>query len=89
MHNATLEPLSFAALFDPTVARAAAERAASWKLPRRTCRPLDRYAGGRVNPALLSYDNEIDCAAAPEDELPEELVSTCGFAEQPDSDDDL
>ena len=89
MHNATLEPLSFAALFDPTVARAAAERAASWKLPRRTCRPLDRYAGGRVNPALFSYDNEIDCAAAPADELPEELVSTCGFAEQPDNDDDL
>ena len=89
MHNATLEPLSFAALFDPTVARAAAERAASWKLPRRTCRPLDRYASGRVNPALFSYDNEIDCAAAPEDELPVELVSTCGFAEQPDSDDDL
>ena len=88
MQTAMLEPLSFAALFDPTVARAAAERAASWKL-RRTCRPLDRYAGGRVNPALFSYDNEIDCAAAPEDELPVELVSTCGFAEQPDSDDDL
>lgn len=89
MQTAMLEPLSFAALFDPTVARAAAERAASWKLPRRTCRPLDRYCGARVNPALFSYDNEIDCAAAPEDELPEELASTCGFAEQPDSDDDL
>ena len=43
---------SFAMLFDPAVARAAAERAARWDLPRQVCRPLDRYAGARVNAAV-------------------------------------
>jgi hypothetical protein len=87
MQTATLRQSSFAALFDPAVARAAAERAAQWNLPRHTCRPLDRYTGARVNAALASYDAEVDGAAAPEDDLPEKLVAACGIAEKSEDDD--
>ena len=89
MENATLQQFSFAALFDPAVARAAAERAAQWNLPRHTCRPLDRYVGARVNANVASYDAEVDNAIALEDDLPEELTASCGIAEALDNDDDL
>ena len=52
MEIATIQQSSFAALFDPAVARAAAQRAAQWNLPRHTCRPLDRYTGARVSADL-------------------------------------
>lgn len=51
---------SFAALFDPEVARALVERAAKWNLPRYICHPLDRYTGAKVNPALAAFDAEVD-----------------------------
>ena len=89
METATIPQFSFAALFDPTVARAAAERAAQWNLPRRTCRPLDRYVGARVNADLASFDAEVDEISTLEDDLPEALAASCGIAEQLDGDDDL
>ena len=51
---------SYAALFDPEVARALVERAAKWNLPRNVCHPLDRYTGAKVNPALAAFDAEVD-----------------------------
>jgi hypothetical protein len=89
MQTATIQQSSFAALFDPAVARAAAERAAQWNLPRHTCRPLDRYTGARVSADLAHYDAEVDDATSIEDDLPEELAASCGIAEQLDGDDDL
>lgn len=63
---------SFAILFDPAVARAAAERAAQWDLPRHMCHPLDRYAGSRVSSDLAAYDAAVDLAPVPEEEMREE-----------------
>ena len=63
---------SFAMLFDPAVARAAAERAARWDLPRQVCRPLDRYTGARVNADLAAYDAQVELAPVTEEEVIEE-----------------
>ena len=63
---------SFAALFDPAVARAVVERAAKWDLPRHICHPLDRPFGTRANAALAAYDAAVDCAPVSADELIEE-----------------
>jgi len=63
---------SFAMLFDPAVARAAAKRAAQWDLPRRLCRPLDHYAGPRVSADLAAYDAAVELARVPEEEMPED-----------------
>lgn len=89
METVTIQQSSFAALFDPAVARAAAQRAAQWNLPRHTCRPLDRYTGARVSADLATYDAEVDDISTLEDDLPEELAASCGIAEQLDGDDDL
>lgn len=59
---------SYAALFDPAVALAAARRAAQWDLPRHICHPLDRYHGQRVNPDLAAFDAAVDAAPVSEDE---------------------
>ncbi len=66
---------SFAMLFDPAVARAAAERAAKWDLPRHICRPLDHYRNSRINSALAAYDAEIELAPVSEEEMHEVLMS--------------
>ncbi len=63
---------SFAILFDPALALAAADRAAQWDLPRRVCRPLDRYAGSRASASSAAYDAEVELAAIPEEEMPDE-----------------
>lgn len=63
---------SFAAMFDPAVARAAAERAAKWNLPRHTCRPLDRYCGSKVGADLAAFDEACELAPVGEDEIVEE-----------------
>lgn len=60
---------SYATLFDPEVARAVAARAAQWNLPRRECRPLDRYPGRRVAADLAAYDAQVELAPVPEEEL--------------------
>jgi len=72
---------TFAALFDPEVARALADRAAHWNLPRTVCRPLDRYVGARVNAATAAYDAEVEhaeveLAALPEEEIIEAIHAT-------------
>lgn len=64
---------SFAILFDPAVARAAAERAAQWNLPRHMCHPLDRYSGSRVSTDLATFDAAVDLAPVPEEEMREDL----------------
>ena len=75
---------TFAALFDPEVARAVADRAAHWNLPRTVCRPLDRYVGARVNAATAAYDAEVELSALPEEEVVEEICTTP--AEEDDAD---
>jgi hypothetical protein len=75
MKHATLLPASFAMLFDPALAQAAAERAAQWNLPRRVCRPLDRQVRRRVNADLAAFDAAVDLAPVPEDEMLEEPQS--------------
>ena len=90
----TTQTYSFAALFDPAVARAAAARGAQWKLPRQMCRPLDRYVGPRVSAALAAFDAEVELSPLAEEELDEESDSSISAYDLPDvdledSDDDL
>lgn len=75
MKHATLQQSSFAMLFDPALAQAAAARAAQWNLPRRMCHPLDRYVGRRVNLDLAAFDAAVDLAPVPEEEMAEETQS--------------
>jgi len=85
--HAMIPQSSFAALFDPAVARAVAERAAKWNLPRHMCHPLDRYVGSRVSSDLASYDASVELAAVPDDELDMEVeTGTCGVADSNDTD---
>jgi hypothetical protein len=72
MEHATTQTYSFAALFDPEVARAAAARGAQWNLPRQMCRPLDRYVGPRVNADLAAFDAEVELAPLADEDLDEE-----------------
>ncbi len=81
----TMQSSSFAALFDPAVARAVAERAAQWKLPRHNCRPLDRYVGSTISADLARYDEAVELAAVPDDELPVE-IETAKVNDGPDAD---
>lgn len=71
-HATSPQPASFAMLFDPALAREAAERAAQWNLPRRVCRPLDRYVGPHTNSELAAFDTEVECAPVAEEELHDE-----------------
>jgi hypothetical protein len=90
MKHATHQQASFAMLFDPALARAAAERAAQWNLPRHMCRPLDRYVGPCVNSDLAAFDAAVDLAPVPEEEMPAEPQSSNGgSAETPDLGPDL
>ncbi len=59
---------SFAILFEPAVARAVAERAAQWDIPRRMCHPLDHHSGSQVSPDVATYDAAIDLAPVTEEE---------------------
>ncbi len=69
MKHAIPQQSSFAALFDPEVARAVAERAAHWKLPRHVCRPLDHYAGTTVSADLAAYDAAVERGPVTEEEM--------------------
>ena len=75
MENMTIQTSSFAALFDPVVARAAAAQAAKWDLPRQIHRPLDRYVGPRVSADLAAFDAEVELAPLADDECLDEPVS--------------
>jgi hypothetical protein len=92
MKHATPKQSSYAALFDPVVARAAAARAAQWNLPRHECHPLDRYAGKRVAADLAAFDASVERAPVFEEEIENEPQQTCGRPEREsdaDSDEDL
>ena len=89
MKNAISKQSSYAALFDPVVARAVAERAEHWNLPRHICHPLDRYAGKRVAADVAAFDAAVEVAAVADDEAADEPRSACGVAENADSDDEL
>ena len=62
-------PNRFALILDPETIQGALKRAAEWKLPRRECRPLDRYTGKRVNSELAQYDAEIEAAPMADEEM--------------------
>ena len=83
MKHAVSPQSSYAALFDPEVARAVAQRAAHWKLPRHVCRPLDHHAGTSVSADLAAYDAAVDNGPVTEEELGEDPVaeanSSAGF----------
>jgi len=76
---------SFAALFDPAIARAAAARAAQWKLPRHVCRPLDQRTGAQVSADMAAYDAAVDRSAVP---LAEEKVPALRQCVRADMDSD-
>ena len=85
---------SYAALFDPAVARAVVEHAAQWNLPRYICHPLDRYTERRASADLAAFDAAVDLAPVPEAEIPEDAQSAtdkAGAAPDADfeNDDDL
>ena len=85
MKHATRQQASFAMLFDPALAQAAAERAAQWNLPRRMCHPLDCCVRRRVNAELAAFDAAIDLAPVPEEAMLEEPQSdNSGSADSPD-----
>jgi hypothetical protein len=92
MKHATTLQSSFATLFDPAIARAVAERAAQWDLPRHTCRPLDRYFGARVGSDLAAYDDAVDAAPLSAEEMHEEVLGAAsedsGFDHNVDFEDD-
>ncbi len=74
--NQSLSPLSsFAMLFDPSLALAAAKRAAQWDLPRRICRPLDRCGSNRLSAELAAYDAAVESALVAEEECKDEPLN--------------
>lgn len=78
MNQPAPSQLSYAMLFDPAIARAVAQRAAKWDLPRRICRPLDHYVGPRVSADVAAYDATVELAPALEEEILEDTTSTGG-----------
>ena len=71
----TIQSSSFAALFDPAVARAVAARAAKWDLPRQVCRPLDRYVGPRVSADLAAFDADVELSPLADEDLQDESTA--------------
>ncbi len=88
MEHAMLHTLSYANLFDPAQASAAAARAALWNLPRRVCHPLDHYQGRCVSAAVAAYDADIERSPVAADEE-REVVPQTAARSVADSDDDL
>ena len=89
MEQTTIQTSSFAALFDPAVARAVAARAARWDLPRQVCRPLDRYVGPRVNADLAAFDAEVELAPLADEDLHDDVeLSLAAASEDTDLEDD-
>lgn len=89
MKQAATVHSSYAALFDPAVAREVAARAAQWNLPRREIHPLDRYPGRRIASELARYDAEVELAPVPEEEIaqapqPAEAACELGFDDEED-----
>jgi len=62
-------PNRYAMILDTEMIRGVIAHAATLKLPRRECRPLDRYRGNCANAALAKYDAEVDAAPLANEEL--------------------
>lgn len=71
MNTDSYTTFSYAMLLEPEVVQAAAERAAKWNLPRRTCRPLDRGTPRRISAEVAAYDATIEQAAQAEESAAE------------------
>jgi len=55
-------PNRYAMILDTETIKGVIAHAATLKLSRRECRPLDRYRGKSANAALAKYDAEVDAA---------------------------
>jgi hypothetical protein len=53
-------PSRYALILDPTAIRKALKKVESLNLPRRECRPLDRYTGPKASLDLARFDEDID-----------------------------
>ncbi|MGP1677424.1 MAG: hypothetical protein ACTS6J_09740 [Burkholderiales bacterium] len=62
-------PNRYAMILDTEAIKSVIAHAAELKLPRRECRPLDRYRGKCANAALAKYDAEVDAAPLANEEL--------------------
>lgn len=80
----------FLMLIDKDAINAAIERAANCRLPRRECRPLDKYKGKRVNADLARYDEAVDLDDMTDDELEFDTIEdTVGVRDDNCSDDNF
>jgi hypothetical protein len=71
-------PSRYALILDPTAIRKALKKVESLNLPRRECRPLDRYTGPKASLDLARFDEEIDL-------MEEDLDEVDGLEAQADS----
>ena len=62
-------PNRYAMILDTETIKGVIAHAAQLNLPRRECRPLDRYRGKCANAALAKYDAEVDAAPPANEEL--------------------
>lgn len=69
MEQCLNSPNWYAMILDSESIRGAIAHAAELKLPRRVCRPLDRYRGTCANAALAKYDAEVDAAPLADERL--------------------
>jgi hypothetical protein len=76
----------WAVLVDPAAAQSVIERISKLELPRRSCRPLDRWRAKSANAELAQFDAAIEAAveaeATSERELPEIESAQLAPAEQ-------
>ena len=99
MQTLTTQPSAspFAMLMDRDAIRAAIGRAARLDLPRRECRPLDRYTGKRVSMDVARYDEEVETTSLDlddsvdliEDEVLEAGADDEGYVEDSELDDEI
>lgn len=97
INTQTTQASPFALLMDRDAIRAAIGRAARLDLPRRECRPLDRYTGKRVNLDVARYDEEIEATNDDldnfddlmDDEVLEAGAADEGYVEDSELDDEI
>jgi hypothetical protein len=59
----------WALLLDPVAAQSVIERVSKLKLPRRTCRPLERRREQIMNAELAQFDAAVETEAANDEAL--------------------
>ncbi len=97
MQTITTHASPFALLMDRDAIRAAICRAARLDLPRRECRPLDRYTGKRASMDVARYDEEIestnleldDATDLIEDDVLDAGAADEGYVEDSELDDEI